>query len=207
MTSFKVVNSSQRFSDVNTSYLTAYDSIINNLITTNVGATSLVYTPPPGSQIYSVVGYTPTDFATTDSKTAYFLNETPGSPAIPSYGAGVFTLPVNAYITSATLDIITSILPSQSPYRTITIGTQPITDTTPLIDGDIVSGDSSHFIAGESFTMNNVPLNNGQYIGGFLDWPSSSDIPAMAVTVGVDFIPSPEFVSGSFSLTISYIVI
>jgi hypothetical protein len=206
MASFKVINSAQRYSDINTSYLTAYESIINNLIASNIGATSLVYSPPSGKQIYTVTGYTPTDFSTTSTNTAYFLNTIPGGTAIPSYGAGVMTLPENAYITNALLHITESITP-QDPYKTILIGTQPITDTNPLIDGDIVSGDAMHFIAGETFSIDNVPLNRGQYIGGFLTWPVSVGVPSMAVTVGVDFVPSPSFTSGSFSLTISYILL
>jgi hypothetical protein len=206
--SFKVINSSQSFSNVDTSYLTAYNAVIEHLLSTNIGAENVKYQPPPSSTIYTVTGYSPNEFSTTSTTKAYFLNTTPGSPEISSYGRGVLTLPVNAYIIEAVLTIIDSISPAQAPYQSIMIGSQPIEDTTPLISGDIVSGDSVHFISGETFTMYSTPLNRGQYIGGWLTWPTSSPgIPSQAITVGVNFTPSPAFSSGSFSLSLSYIIL
>jgi hypothetical protein len=205
--SFKVFNSSQRYSNINTSYLSSYNSIIDNLITTNIGAELLTYKPSQTSTIYTVTGYSPIDFANSSSKTGYFMNTSPDLPAISSYGPGVLTLPLNAYIIEATINVLTSILPKQDPYQSIMIGTQPIVDTTPLISGDIISGDSVHFVEGESFVISSTPLNRGQYIGGFLTYPISTGIPPSAVTVSVNFTPLPVFESGSFSIKLDYIIL
>lgn len=205
--SFKVINSTKNYTTLNTSYLSAYNSVIDNLYAINIGSESLFYKPSPASTILNVIGYSPTDFSTTSSKTAYFLNTFPNQPAVLTYGEGVLTLPINAFIIKATIEVMDSVLPVQSPYKSIMLGTQPITDTSPLICGDIVTGDSVHFIAGESFTMYNTPLNRGQCIGGFLTYPLSQGIPETAVTVGVDFVPDPAFTSGSFSLNIDYIIL
>ena len=204
---FKVVNSSKLYGQLNTSYLTAYSSVIDYLSATNVGSESLFYKPPQNSTVYKIVGYSPVEFSSTATKTGYFLNTFPDLPAVASYGEGVMTLPVNAFITKATLEVLTGVTPLQDPYQCIMIGTQPITDLTPLISGNIVTGDSVHFISGESFTMYNTPMNRGQCIGGFLTWPLSQGIPSMAVTVGVDFVPDPVFISGSFSLNIDYVIL
>lgn len=207
LNSFKVVNSSKLYGTLNTSYLTAYSSVMDYLSATNVGSESLFYKPPLNSTVYNIVGYSPVDFGTTSTKTAYFLNTFPNLPAVNTYGDGVLTLPVNAFITKATLEVLEGVAPLQGPYQCIMIGTQPITDVTPLISGDIVTGDSVHFISGESFTMYNTPMNRGQCIGGFLTWPLSQGIPSMAVTVGVDFVPDPQFITGSFSLNIDYVIL
>jgi hypothetical protein len=204
---FKVVDSGKSYGTLNTSYLSAYSSVIDNLSATNVGSEWLFYKPPNNSTVYSTIGYSPIDFYSTSTKTAYFLNTFPGLPAVLSYGEGVLTLPSNAFITKATLEVLEGVAPVQSPYRCIMLGTQPVTDLTPLISGDIVTGDSVHFISGESFTMYNTPMNRGQSIGGFLTWPLSQGIPSMAVTVGVDFVPDPAFTSGNFSLSIEYIIL
>lgn len=204
---FKVVNSSNLYGGLNTSHLTAYSSVIDYISATNVGSESLFYKPPRNSTVYNIVGYSPVDFATTSVKTAYFLNTFPDLPAVSTYGEGVMSLPANSFITKATLEVLTGVNPLQDPYQRIMIGTQPITDLTPLISGDIVTGDSIHFISGESFTMYNTPMNRGQCIGGFLTWPLSQGIPSMAVTVGVDFIPDPAFIMGSFSLNIDYVIL
>ena len=207
LNSFKVVNSSKLYGELNTSYLTAYSSVIDYLSATNVGSESLFYKPPQNSTVYNIVGYSPVEFSTTSSNTGYFLNTFPDLPAVSTYGEGVMTLPVNAFITKATLEVLRGVAPLQDPYQCIMIGTQPITDVTPMISGNIVTGDSVHFISGESFTMYNTPMNRGQCIGGFLTWPLSQGIPSMAVTVGVDFVPNPAFITGSFSLNIDYVIL
>jgi hypothetical protein len=204
---FKIIDSSKSFGVLNTSYLSAYSSVIDNLSAINVGSESLFYKPATNAVIYNTVGYSPVDFSSTSTKTSYFLNKFPNLPSVATYGEGVLTLPENAFIVKAKLEVLEGVLPVQGPYKSIMLGTQPITDTTPLISGDIVTGDSVHFIAGESFTMYNTPLNRGQCIGGFLTWPLSQGIPASAVTVGVDFVPDPAFSSGNFSLDIDYIIL
>ena len=204
---FKVVNSSNLYGTLNTSHLTAYSSVIDYLTSKNVGSESLFYKPPPNSTVYNIVGYSPVEFSTTSTKTGYFLNTFPDLPAVATYGEGVMTLPANSFIIKATLEVLRGVTPLQDPYQCIMIGTQPVTDLTPLISGDIVTGDSVHFISGESFTMYNTPMNRGQCIGGFLTWPLSQGIPSTAVTVGVDFIPVPAFISGSFCLNIDYVIL
>ena len=192
--SFKVVNSSQHYSNIDTSYLTAYNAVLDNLFSTNIGSESILYTPPPSSTIYNVVCYSPTDFVNTATRKAYFLNISPNMPeASLSTDPMVLNLPANAYIIEAVLNITSSILPSQQPYQSIMLGTQPITDTTAEISGNIISGDSNLFISGESYTMSSTPFNRGQYIGGFLTYPLSIGIPVSVLTVGVNFTPSPTF--------------
>ena len=205
--SFKVINSSKIYGNLNTSYLTAYSSIIDNLSVTNVGSETLIYQAPHSSVVYNVIGYTPVNFGTSSSKVAYFLNNSPGLQANSVYNSEVLTLPLNAYIIDATINIIDSIEPVQSSYKSIMVGTQPVSDVSPLISGNIITGDSNLFLKGESYKIYNTPLNRGQYIGGVLAYPLNIGIPVSAVTVGVNFIPSPVFTSGSFSININYIIL
>lgn len=207
MQAFKVVNSSKTYGNLNTSYMSAYSSVIDNLSATYVGSENVIYKPSHSNVIYNVIGYSPLNFSTVSSKSAYFLNMSAGLEANTVYNSGVLTLPLNAYITEATLEITSGISPVQPHYQSIMIGTQPIIDTTPLISGSIISGDSNLFVSGETYKINNTPLNRGQYIGGFLAWPVNIGVPISAVTVGVDFTPSPAFTTGSFSLSINYIIL
>jgi hypothetical protein len=199
---FRIYNSATKSSSRNSA-----DLLLETLLATEISASSLIYTPSSGQQIYTITGYTPAEFASTSTRHAYFMNNSVGTPESVTYDPSVvMTLPANAQIVSVEIIVTEGITPVQEPYKTIMIGTQPIAETTALIDGDIISGDSNLFVTGREYGIDNIPLHNGQYIGGFLTYPSGTT-PSMAVTIGVDFIPGEPFVTGNMELRIRYVIL
>ncbi len=184
------------------------EPLIREVIGSGIETKYLKYKESDSEIVYTITAYSPTSFSTTSIRSVMFMNNQPNMPETATYDESVHTtLPENAVIKFVKLTVINTILPIQEPYQPIMIGFQPISDITPDISGDIISGDSVHFIAGQEYVIDNLPFNRGQYVGGLLPYPRNLTIPRMAFTLAVNFIPVPQFTSGSLKIDVSYILI